>query len=203
MIKQKIKSKVDSSAGKVIKWLDSKWWFLPKTATGFKVLLAFPNNKNIKKEFLDTLINEFGFYIDKQYGNSVALKKGNKNIIGPIRLANSLFSRNMKGWAHLIPFVTKLLPFLQRYGVEVEFKDRYARFIITPFMELFDFEERFIFSQDISESIADESYCRNYANKITKALEQKGWKKLKFKATGATWKEVWSNKERMLNKRKL
>src|SRR3989344_1068315 len=111
---------------KIMKWLESKWWFLPKSATGFKVLIEFPKNKNVKSEFLNVLINDFSFYIDKQNKSSVILKKGIKELLGPIKLLNDLL---MKGWTRTI---INVLPFLQRYGIEVQFltnNKTYVRFI--------------------------------------------------------------------------
>ena len=198
---KKIYSKsIEDPAKKIIKWLDSKWWFLPKTAIGFKVLISFAKNKNFKEDFIEIVTKRFGFYVDKENKNSVIMKKGRKEIVGTIRMANLFL---MKGIARNI---IKLMPFLQRYGMEAQFRqDRngnYVRFIITPFMELFDSEEKFLFSQGLSESIADEAYCRSYANKIVKELESAGGKKIKFESTGSTWREVWSSKERKINKRK-
>ena len=177
---------------KIMKWLESKWWFLPKSATGFKVLIEFPKNKNVKSEFLNVLINDFSFYIDKQNKSSVILKKGIKELLGPIKLLNDLL---MKGWTRTI---INVLPFLQRYGIEVQFltnNKTYVRFIITPFMELFDIEERFLFSQNLSESFADEIYTKNYVNRICKKLEAKGGKIIMVKPTGALWLGKYDRKK--------
>ena len=40
---------IKSTDKKVLDWLESKLWFLPKKATGFKALISFPKNKDTKK----------------------------------------------------------------------------------------------------------------------------------------------------------
>ena len=177
----------------VMNWLESKWWFLPKKATGFRVLIEFPKTINAKREFLNLLQNDFGFYIDKQNAKSVVLKKGIKELLGPIKLLNDLL---MKGWTRTI---INILPFLQRYGVEAQFMNtnnqNYVRFVITPFMELFDLKERFLFSQNISESFADELYTKNYVNRISKKLKVEGGKIIVVKPTGALWLGKYDRKK--------